>query len=61
MSRNDVLRSTAAPSEMPRQSVDQLYQELGFDIPVETVPLPSGGKTYPENHTNVVKKIWQQS
>ena len=50
MSRNDVLRSTAAPSEMPRQSVDQLYQELGFDIPVETVPLPSGGKTYPENH-----------
>jgi len=35
---------------MPRQSVDQLYQELGFDIPVETVPLPSGGKAYPPEH-----------
>lgn len=30
------------------QAVDRVKAELGMDIPVETVPLPSQGKVYPE-------------
>lgn len=35
---------------MPMQSAaDKVKAEFGLDIPVETVPLPSSGKVYPEN------------
>jgi len=50
MSRNDIFNEAGAPPEMPRQTESELYSELGFDIPVETVPLPSLGKVYPEGH-----------
>ena len=50
MSRNEIFNEAGAPPEMPRQSESQLFSELGFDIPVETVPLPSLGKAYPEEH-----------
>ena len=35
-------------SHMPTRNV--MKDDFGFEIPVETVPLPSGGKTYPEDH-----------
>jgi hypothetical protein len=50
MSRNDIFSSTGEELPVERQTVEQLHQELGFDIPVETVPLPSLGKVYPEAH-----------
>ncbi len=50
MSRNEIFNEVGAPPEMPRQTESQLFSELGFDIPVETVPLPSLGKVYPEGH-----------
>lgn len=33
------------------QSVDIVKAELGLDIPVETVPLPTRGKIYPESNS----------
>lgn len=33
---------------MPTRNV--MKDDFGFEIPVETVPLPSGGITYPEDH-----------
>lgn len=32
-----------------RQTQQDLKKELGFEIPVETVPLPSVGKIYPQD------------
>ena len=49
MSRNDVF-SAAASDPRVAETLEQAQQELGFDIPVETVPLPSLGKAYPPEH-----------
>jgi hypothetical protein len=50
MSRNDIFNAPGETMPGERQTAEQLHQELGFDIPVETVPLPSLGKVYPEAH-----------
>ena len=50
MSRNDIFSDLPPAGDMPRQSRQEVQQELGFDIPVETVPLPSLGKVYPPGH-----------
>ena len=50
MSRNDIFNAASESIPAERQTADQLHQELGFDIPVETVPLPSLGKVYAEDH-----------
>jgi hypothetical protein len=53
MSRNDIFDAASSPGAqqgIPQQSRDQVQQELGFDIPVETVPLPSLGLAYEAGH-----------
>ena len=53
MSRNDIFDAASSPGAqqgIPQQSRDQVQQELGFDIPVETVPLPSLGLAYSPGH-----------
>ena len=53
MSRNEIFNKAGGTPPVPsmmKETQSQLSQELGFDIPVETVPLPSLGKVYPENH-----------
>jgi len=51
--RNQVF-AAAAPQVDPRiptvSAVDKVKAEFGVDIPVELVPLPSGGKVYPPAH-----------
>jgi len=44
--RQDAL---GAVPQQHRQTQQDLKKELGFEIPVETVPLPSTGKIYPQN------------
>ena len=50
MSRNDVFSAASAADPRVAESLEQAQQDLGFDIPVETVPLPSLGKVYPPGH-----------
>lgn len=50
MSRNDVFSAASAPDPRVAETLEQAQQDLGFDIPVETVPLPSLGKAYPPEH-----------
>src|SRR5579859_926708 len=37
-------------SDQPQQKLESLSNKLGFDIPVEAVPLPSRGVLYPPEH-----------
>ena len=51
--RNSMLAAKQAAESGQVQPIDsQQYaaQELGLDIPVDAVPLPSGGKVYPVGH-----------
>jgi hypothetical protein len=42
---------TGVDPRIPQVSaLDKVKAEFNLDIPVETVPLPSGGKAYPTNH-----------
>jgi hypothetical protein len=50
MSGNDVFNAANAPDSRVTETLEQAQQELGFDIPVETVPLPSLGRAYPASH-----------
>ena len=50
MSRNDVFHAAGDHDPRLKETHQQAQQDLGFDIPVETVPLPSLGKAYPEDH-----------
>jgi hypothetical protein len=50
MSRNDVFNAANAQDSRVTETLEQAQQELGFDIPVETVPLPSLGQAYPASH-----------
>jgi len=45
-SRNEIFNY----QESMRPTPERMQEDLGFDIPVETVPLPSGGKAYPTDH-----------
>jgi hypothetical protein len=45
-SRNDIFNY----QESMRPTPERMQEDLGFDIPVETVPLPSGGRSYPTDH-----------
>ncbi len=51
--RNQVF-AAGAPAHDPRiqamTAVEKVKAEFGLDIPVEVVPLPSAGKTYPPTH-----------
>jgi hypothetical protein len=57
MSRNNEIFNQDQPNvETPAQQTRaQASQELGFDIPVETVPLPSQGLVYPPGHPLYMK------
>ena len=44
MSRNDVFGAASASDPRVAETLEQAQQDLGFDIPIETVPLPSLGK-----------------
>lgn len=50
MSRNDVFSAASASDPRVAETLEQAQQDLGFDIPIETVPLPSLGKAYPPDH-----------
>jgi len=50
MSRNDVFNAASVHDSGVAETLEQAQQELGFDIPVETVPLPSLGQAYPKSH-----------
>lgn len=51
MSRNEIFNDLPpVEGNMPSQTRADVQKELGFDIPVETVPLPSLGKAYPPSH-----------
>jgi hypothetical protein len=50
MSRNEIFGAQSVHEQMMQPSLERLEQELGFDIPVETVPLPSQGKAYDQDH-----------
>jgi hypothetical protein len=51
--RNQVFsqaQSGVDPRIPTTSAADKVKADFGLDIPVETVPLPSGGKAYPESH-----------
>jgi hypothetical protein len=48
--KNDIFTSTGMHEQMMQPSIERMEQDLGFDIPVEQVPLPSQGLAYPEGH-----------
>lgn len=49
--RNQVFAPPVVDSRIPSASaVDKVKAEFGLDIPIEVVPLPSGGKAYPAGH-----------
>ncbi len=50
MSRNDVFGAQSVHEQMMAPNLERLQQDLGYDIPVETVPLPSQGLAYPVGH-----------
>ena len=50
MPRNDVFNAASAHDPRVTETLEQAQQDLGFDIPVETVPLPSLGQAYPKSH-----------
>ena len=50
MSRNDVFHAAGDHDPRLKETHNQAQQDLGFDIPVETVPLPSQGKIYSEDN-----------
>ena len=58
MSRNQIF-TEAGEAGIPQQTREQAQQELGFDIPVEQVPLPSLGKVYPKDHPLHMKESVQ--
>lgn len=43
--RNKVFQGSTASQMMPKTNV--MLEEFGYEVPVESVPLPSGGITYP--------------
>lgn len=54
--RNQVFTTTAPSTNIdPRipttTAVDRVKAEFGLDVPIEIVPLPSGGKVYPVGHS----------
>lgn len=49
--RNQVFAAGAAPGIQQTTAVDKVKADFGIDIPVEIVPLPSGGKAYPTTST----------
>ena len=57
MSRNDVFHAAGDHDPRLKETHQQAQQDLGFDIPVETVPLPSLGKAYPEDHPLYMKEF----
>ena len=57
MSRNDVFHAAGDHDPRLMETHNQAQQDLGFDIPVETVPLPSLGKAYPEDHPLHMKEF----
>jgi len=57
MSRNDVFHAAGDHDPRLKETHVQAQQDLGFDIPVETVPLPSLGKAYPEDHPLHMKQF----
>jgi len=57
MSRNDVFHAAGDHDPRLKETHNQAQQDLGFDIPVETVPLPSLGKAYPEDHPLHMKEF----
>ena len=50
MPRNDVFNAASDHDPRVTETLEQAQQDLGFDIPVETVPLPSLGQAYPKSH-----------
>ena len=44
---NEVFQGDALSSRVPTQNV--MEEDFGWEVPVETVPLPSEGKVYPSN------------
>lgn len=46
--RNEIFGGDAIKSQVA-QSADQLKRDLGYEIPVDSVPLPSSGKVYPSD------------
>lgn len=46
--RNEIFGGDAIKSQVA-QSAEQLKRDLGYEIPVDTVPLPSSGKVYPSD------------
>lgn len=45
---NEVFQSDSPSKSMTREQY--VKEELGFDIPIDAVPLPSAGLIYPEHH-----------
>jgi hypothetical protein len=51
--KNQIFTSTTGPTSTNTPSIsaaDKVRSDFGLDIPVEIVPLPSGGKVYPAGH-----------
>ena len=48
--RENIFGAAAAKDAINRAAVESLKKDLGFEIPVESVPLPSAGSVYPQNH-----------
>jgi hypothetical protein len=51
--KNQIFTSTTGPTSTNAPSIsaaDKVRSDFGLDIPVEIVPLPSGGKVYPAGH-----------
>jgi hypothetical protein len=48
--KNDIFTDGGMHEQMMQPSIERMQQDLGFDIPVEQVPLPSQGLAYPVGH-----------
>lgn len=48
--KNDIFTDGGMHEQMMQPSIERMQQDLGFDIPVEQVPLPSQGLAYPAAH-----------
>jgi|TARA_R110000851_G_scaffold118177_2_gene245448 hypothetical protein len=48
--KNDIFTGAGMHEQMMQPSIERMEKDLGFDIPVEQVPLPSQGLAYPPGH-----------
>ena len=48
--KNDIFTAAGMHEQMMQPSIERMEHDLGFDIPVEQVPLPSQGLAYPVGH-----------